>query len=82
MLLAQHHHHRGDGDMATEICFVMEHPGVSREQRQKQRDSAKVPLLAQEAGAAVWASPKGSTMVALALHLGTRQVPLMIPTSL
>lgn len=45
-LAQQQHCHRG-GAKAAGKCFVVEHPELSREWKQKQRDSAHVPLPAQ-----------------------------------
>ena len=67
--------------MAVRKCFMMEHLELSRERRQKRRDSAHIPLPAQAAALVVWASPAGSAMVALAQHPGVRLVPLMVPAN-
>lgn len=63
---AQQQHLRSGEAMAAGKYFVREHLEHSWEQRQKQRDSAHVSLLAQAVAAGVWARSSGTTMVSSA----------------
>lgn len=76
--LAQQQHCCSGGALTAGKCIMMGHLKLSREQRQKWRDSPPMLLLVQ---AVVWASFAGSTAAALSQHTSVRQVLLIIPTS-